>query len=157
MQQSSPPVAFGTVEGLDLLLAVAHRQRIALKAPHEDLQSPESCETADQPFGTLEIRDTDAGSPGSDDHLEVVDCLENAATPGTLGLCQTADLFELHCETDESLLSFGLEQHGKVGGPGGLSCRTVGCLGGSRAHYDGSCLVANLGHLGRSKGGFQLS
>ena len=156
MLQSYPPVASGTVEGLDLLLA-HHRQGIVLKVPDEDLESRESCELGDQPFGTLEIRGTDADSPGSDDHLEVVDRFENAATPGTLGLCQTVDLFELHCETDESLLSFGLEQPGIVGGPGGLSCRTVGCLGGWRVHCGGSCLVANLGHLERSKGGFQLS
>ena len=109
---------------------------------------------ADQLVGTLGLRSKGAARLGSDDHHR----LGNAATLEILGLCQTAGcLFELHCETDESLLSFGLEQPGIVGGPGGLSCRTVGCLGGWRVHCGGSCLVANLGHLERSKGGFQLS
>ena len=112
---------------------------------------------ADQLIGTLGLRSKGAARLGSDDHHR----LGNAATPGILGLCQTAGgcLFELHCETDESLLSsrFGLEQDGNAGGPEGQSCRTVGFLGGWRARCGGLCLGEDLGHLGRWKGGFRLS
>ena len=129
MLQSSPPVAFGTAEDLDLPDVAA-----ALQPPDEDLQSPEM---DDQPFGTLQLR----GTLGSDDlGLEFVGRLENAATPVILGPCRTAgSLFELlHCDIAESLLSSGLEQDGNVGGgPGGRSCRTVGCLGEWRAHCGG--------------------
>ena len=158
MLQSSPPVASGTVEGLDLPAPAP--LRIALQAPGEDLESPEFCEMGDQPFGSLQLpRGIDAGSLGFDDHLDfVVHRLENGATLGILGPCQIAGgLFEMHCENDESLLRFDLELDGNDGSPGGLSCRTVGCLAVWTAHCGGSCLVADLGHLARWKGGFQLS
>ena len=123
----------------------------------ENLQSPGSCEMGD-PFGTLQLRGI-LGSGNLD--LELVGRPENVATPGLLGPCQTAgSLFELlHYETDESLLSSGLEEDGNfVGGPEGQSCRTVGCLGAWRAHCGGSlCLVADQGHLARLTGGRQQS
>ena len=126
MLQSSPPVAFGTVEDPDL-----HDVAAALQPPDEDFQSPEM---DDQPFGTLQLR----GNLGSDDLA--LGRLENAATPVILAPCRTAgSLFGLlHCDIAESLLSSGLEQDGNVGGGlGGRSCRTVGCLGEWRAHCGG--------------------
>ena len=110
MLQSSPPVAFGTVEDLDLPDVAA-----ALQPPDEDLQSPEM---DDQPFGTLQLR----GNLGSDDLA--LGRLENAATPVILAPCRTAGSL--------------LEQDGNVGGGlGGRSCRTVECLGEWRAHCGG--------------------